>query len=1322
MVNAHMVQSLEFAVAFHREDEAFETQSRLSDFLHDSAKAVIASVFDEFSSAEEVVVLDRLEIDLGTVSADDIKIQWQDRLPEKLREVLRDALNQQANQSSSDSSPHIQTKSSRQSRLEALTYFLVNGHVSWRVSAPGSARDIAAQVVSVDVSALVNWLGSVADTERALTRLVSQLGDHDLIRVLGQLAPTYASDLAILVSAYLNSACTRSQTGDRRGVLRNRIWKVLLQRLLAVNHSSSVLDHVLEAMLQVIEHFDMLDDPVLMDSLSSSVHGQRMMPRRQLAVAAKKAARSPVNMAWQWARLRRQFQLALTRGERAAMVEVWQDFLRSAPTQLREYILQKGQWADIRQRIAHLFSDAMLHDLVKLLVPTEAGFIELVVEQVARHCVSSANRFDENVTEGQGDAATSYGSYRVPPPGLKVCLWEFTLTHLLVDRGSTFNRRSYMSAMLQMMALREAIDYSHLLQTMADTLRINPTGGGLAKELLYLLEGLEEAQSRSRNLIVTLEQYEHVQDKKVTTHKHDKTARNVILVTRRQFSAALLAGEMHTFGLIWRQLCGQDVEWIRTELYKQGHSSLVRHRLASILPESLLEQIAELLVPQEGEFIAATINSVAPLTNKKLIFVRDESVARRELWEFTLTYFLIDRGTAFNKRSYMHSMLQQMAARESMDYVDILHSLRLAMEKVSHPGQMQRQMRFLVDELVGDSQRHTLRKKADTISIRSEGLIVADDVLGFLSVSDGLRTQLIAWLSVADDRNWQQVWRDWIAYEPQQLKAELQRMSQSPWMRQRLIDKLPLSLASALQGFLLPQENEFIVAMIADSAVALTRLQDRTEGGLQTTKHLWEFTLTFVLTDQSGSFNRRSYATYLLQKLAARSGIDYQDLLREMTNAMQTVAASQGAKNGLLQILLELSKTDGVITPIGTNTSGGTKPLHAGAIQSVQQLTTLLTPATTWSVLETARLRQLVVAWPAESVLAMNRHLELLLRERAAAFRLIDALSASQLSALLHRLRPADHYELQRCVLYIAAACRADFGMAADARLQRLQWQFIFRYLFEEGRRFWVADFGHGFAMFLVSQLPASTNADWVDKLLQKVASKSENAGDGDRKLIAEIASATKMATTVAPMQAKAPHLRVPGTKPKTKPGTKQEASTDNKQQQTHDDAEPIYIINAGLVMLSPYLPRLFDMLGLLTDGRFVNEAAIHKAILVSQFAVNGTDDVAEEEMMLNKILCGAEQTPVVVNEIVLDAREKSIVEGLLQSVITHWSALGNTSVEGLRQSFLEREGRLLHNDDGGWDLLVEVRAFDMLLDRLPWGFATIKYSWMQGMLHVEWR
>ena len=47
-------------------------------------------------------------------------------------------------------------------------------------------------------------------------------------------------------------------------------------------------------------------------------------------------------------------------------------------------------------------------------------------------------------------------------------------------------------------------------------------------------------------------------------------------------------------------------------------------------------------------------------------------------------------------------------------------------------------------------------------------------------------------------------------------------------------------------------------------------------------------------------------------------------------------------------------------------------------------------------------------------------------------------------------------------------------------------------------------------------------------------------------------------------------------------------------------------------------------------------------------------------------------------------------------------------------------KGKDLKGD--AWHLLVEPRAFDMLLDQLPWSFSMIKHPWMDRVVYVDWR
>lgn len=161
-------------------------------------------------------------------------------------------------------------------------------------------------------------------------------------------------------------------------------------------------------------------------------------------------------------------------------------------------------------------------------------------------------------------------------------------------------------------------------------------------------------------------------------------------------------------------------------------------------------------------------------------------------------------------------------------------------------------------------------------------------------------------------------------------------------------------------------------------------------------------------------------------------------------------------------------------------------------------------------------------------------------------------------------------------------------------------------------------------------------------------------------------------------------------------------------------------IANAGIVLAAPYLPRLFELLGLVRDGAFVNTATAERAALLLQLAVTGQARAAESALPLNKLLCGLPLDWPVHPEPEPTAAEREVVDGMLQAIIGHWEAIGQTSLAGLRLNFLQHLGRLEYGVDG-CKLQVQRQSLDLLIDRLPWGFSTIKFPWMSQVLHVQW-
>lgn len=166
--------------------------------------------------------------------------------------------------------------------------------------------------------------------------------------------------------------------------------------------------------------------------------------------------------------------------------------------------------------------------------------------------------------------------------------------------------------------------------------------------------------------------------------------------------------------------------------------------------------------------------------------------------------------------------------------------------------------------------------------------------------------------------------------------------------------------------------------------------------------------------------------------------------------------------------------------------------------------------------------------------------------------------------------------------------------------------------------------------------------------------------------------------------------------------------------------AAGLYLNQAGIVLLHPFLPPYFESIGLLSDRQFQDGACQQTAIYLLHYLATGATDPPEYELVLPKLLCGWPlDTPVVCPDLPTAALEEA--EHLLQAAIDHWQALKSTRPDGLREGFLQREGKLTCSCDRTWKLQVEQQAIDVLLSRLPWSVSIVKLPWMDDLLTVEW-
>ncbi|WP_020598761.1 contractile injection system tape measure protein [Spirosoma panaciterrae] len=168
---------------------------------------------------------------------------------------------------------------------------------------------------------------------------------------------------------------------------------------------------------------------------------------------------------------------------------------------------------------------------------------------------------------------------------------------------------------------------------------------------------------------------------------------------------------------------------------------------------------------------------------------------------------------------------------------------------------------------------------------------------------------------------------------------------------------------------------------------------------------------------------------------------------------------------------------------------------------------------------------------------------------------------------------------------------------------------------------------------------------------------------------------------------------------------------------------EGVFLNNAGIVLLYPFISSLFQQVDYLEGKDFKDEIVQQKAMLMLHYAATGETSTLEYDLLLPKLLCGWPLNQPLDHTLGLDQSEIDEINELLYATIEHWGALGSASPEALREGFLRRPGKL-RRLQGVWWLHMETNTLDILLDRLPytWGFNHIMLPWMPELLRVEWR
>lgn len=162
---------------------------------------------------------------------------------------------------------------------------------------------------------------------------------------------------------------------------------------------------------------------------------------------------------------------------------------------------------------------------------------------------------------------------------------------------------------------------------------------------------------------------------------------------------------------------------------------------------------------------------------------------------------------------------------------------------------------------------------------------------------------------------------------------------------------------------------------------------------------------------------------------------------------------------------------------------------------------------------------------------------------------------------------------------------------------------------------------------------------------------------------------------------------------------------------------------NAGLALLSPWLPLLFSMLGYLNESRkdLKDDESRIRAIFLLQYIVYGEErEYRETELVFNRLLVGLPQHIPIPKQLALTDEEKQTADNLLNNIKFSWPKISNISMRAFQYNFIYRIGRLEQQEEK-WMLTMEEKTHDILLKTIPWNFRQISLPWLKEYLQVMW-
>jgi hypothetical protein len=160
-----------------------------------------------------------------------------------------------------------------------------------------------------------------------------------------------------------------------------------------------------------------------------------------------------------------------------------------------------------------------------------------------------------------------------------------------------------------------------------------------------------------------------------------------------------------------------------------------------------------------------------------------------------------------------------------------------------------------------------------------------------------------------------------------------------------------------------------------------------------------------------------------------------------------------------------------------------------------------------------------------------------------------------------------------------------------------------------------------------------------------------------------------------------------------------------------------IPITNAGIVLFWMEFGKLLRQLKWVEGKFFTDKNRQQQSIILLHYISYGSREVREENCLLCKIFCNWPPDEPIDSTSIPSSEDFEAADRMLEAFVDNWRKEKKYSVHWFRKSFVEREGILVKRFDGNWDLQVQQKTEDILVQKV----SMVKYAWMREIIFVKW-